>query len=263
MTREPAPPDVAPPAAPRPRARRLPIRSRAGGMAATAMGLSLLAAVGMPLADRYDPAGSAVAAVAETVADAGRFEVWFGGLPIGSLDFALSVDEARYSAQAQAQPTRTIDTLFGARLAAQGEGETDAELPRPTRFELATRFGGDRQNVTVTYSPPGRPQAVQATPEWKPREWEIDPTAQVGATDPIGAAALFLTPTPPCATARSRSSTAAAARASSSTRPARGRTAGAARAAGCASQASARATSTRSRCRWRWTSRPPPTGSRG
>ena len=197
MTREPAPPDVAPPAAPRPRARRLPIRSRAGGMAATAMGLSLLAAVGMPLADRYDPAGSAVAAVAETVADAGRFEVWFGGLPIGSLDFALSVDEARYSAQAQAQPTRTIDTLFGARLAAQGEGETDAELPRPTRFELATRFGGDRQNVTVTYSPPGRPQAVQATPEWKPREWEIDPTAQVGATDPIGAAALFLTPTPP------------------------------------------------------------------
>jgi len=195
MTREAAPPD----SAPAPRARRLPIRSRASGMAVTALCLSVLAGLGMPLAERYDHASGVATAVAETVADAGRFEVWFGGLPIGSLDFALSVDEQRYSAQAQAQPTKTIDTLFGARLAAEGEGETDAELPRPTRFELATRFGGDRQNVTVTYSPPGRPQAVQAVPEWKPREWEIDPTEQAGVTDPIGAAALFLTPTPPAA----------------------------------------------------------------
>ena len=202
MTREPAPPESGSAAdqaarAPRRPGRRLPIRSRAGGMAATALCLSVLAALGMPLADRYDHASFAAAAAVETVADAGRFEVWFGGLPIGSLDFALSVDEQRYSAQARAQPSRTIDTLFGARLAAEGEGRTDPALPRPTRFELATRFGGDRQNVTVTYSPPGRPQAVQAVPEWKPREWEIDPTAQEGVTDPIGAAALFLTPTPP------------------------------------------------------------------
>ncbi|MDF2233235.1 DUF3108 domain-containing protein [Albimonas sp. CAU 1670] len=203
MTREPAPPETPPEAAeaaavatgtrPRRPARRLPIRSRAGGTAVVALCLSVLAGLGMPLAERYDH-GSAVAA---TVADAGRFEVWFGGLPIGSLDFALSVGDARYSATAEARPSRTIDTLFGARLQAEGEGLSDERLPRPTRFEFATRFGGDAQRVTVAYSPPGRPQAVQAIPEWKPRDWEIDPTAQEGVTDPIGAAALFLTPTPP------------------------------------------------------------------
>ena len=267
MTREPAPRESVPRAGqgdrpdragPRKPARRLPIRSRASGMAVTALCLSALAALGMPLAERYGPPSSTVAAVAETVADAGRFEVWFGGLPIGSLDFALSVDEQRYSAQAEARPTRAIDTLFGARLAAEGEGLNDPALPRATRFELATRFGGDRQNVSVTYSPPGRPQAVQASPEWKPRDWEIDPTAQRDVTDPIGAAALFLTPTPPAALCNG-----AVARASSSTSRARGRTAGAARVAGCGSRASARGTWRRSRLRCRSTSPPRPTGWRG
>ena len=177
--------------APRRLRRRLPIRSRASGMAVAALGLSIVAALAMPLAQRISPAH------ATPVADAGAFEVWFGGLPLGSVAFTISVTPERYFARAVAEPARAIKSLFGAKLEAEGEGEADPVLPRPTRFSVATAFAGDHQRVEVAYSPPGRPSAVQAEPGWKPREWEIDPTAQTGTTDPVGAAALFLAPASP------------------------------------------------------------------
>lgn len=174
--------------------RRLPIRSRANGMAVAALGLAVLGALGLPLAERLDPAPFAQAG---QVADSGRFEVWFGGLPVGEVDFSISVDERSYSAHALALPAKALSRLFGAKLEARGEGEADPRLPRPTHFELAARFAGDAQRVEVRYAPPGRPAEVLAEPEWKTREWEIDPVAQMGTTDPFGAAALFLTPVAP------------------------------------------------------------------
>jgi len=105
-------------------------------------------------------------------------------------------DGSRYQALAQARPADWISALFSARLSARGAGEALGPSPRPESFETRVRFGDDDQRVTVAWDPGGAPASVVADPPFRPKPWEIDPLAQTGAADPLGAAVRWLTPRP-------------------------------------------------------------------
>jgi hypothetical protein len=157
---------------------------------AAAAGLALgAAALGAPAAAEGD-------AVQAGAREAGRFDIYWGGLSMGRLDYDLSVEDGRYMVRAVAKPSGVAKLLFDARLKAEGEG-TISPAPEPERFAADLRFNDDRQAVEVVFDPGGRPRSVAADPPWKPRRWEIEPTEQTGALDPMAAAAVLAAPVAP------------------------------------------------------------------
>lgn len=133
--------------------------------------------------------------------EATRFEVHFGGLYAGRLTVALARDDDRYALRAQARPANWVSALYRAGLTAEGEGAV-AATPRPERFEVRARFGDDDQRVAVDWGPDGRPASVAAEPPFRPRPWQLDPSTQQGAVDPVAAAVRFLEPRAPEALCR-------------------------------------------------------------
>lgn len=137
-------------------------------------------------------ATSATAEGAEQVA----FELFFGGLRAGEMAVELFRGEGRYALRAEGRPASWVRTLYRAGISAEGSGAV-ASAPRPERFAVRARFGDDDQRVEVLWGPDGAPAQVTADPVWRARPWEVDPTAQRGALDPVAVAVRLLEPRTP------------------------------------------------------------------
>lgn len=123
------------------------------------------------------------------------YDLYLGGIRIGELSFQAGLDGERYRAASAMQTAGILGVFLGAGYAATSEGRVGPAGMAPQRFAAEGRVGGDVQAVEMTYDA-GRPAAVRAEPPFKPKPWQIEPTAQAGTLDPVTAALTALAPMP-------------------------------------------------------------------
>lgn len=126
-----------------------------------------------------------------------RFDIYFGGIRAGQLDIAMHFQDGKYTATSELRSAGVVGFFYDAFYQAEAEGrEATASRLHPTVFAAKSKFDGDKQDVTIRFGPSG-PRKVEAEPAYKPKPYEIDPTAQHGAIDPLSAAVALLTPARP------------------------------------------------------------------
>ncbi|MFT4793457.1 MAG: hypothetical protein ACJAVR_003105 [Paracoccaceae bacterium] len=128
--------------------------------------------------------------------DKALFDLHFGGIWAGTLDLALRFDGDAYTASAQGRTEGLVGALYGASFSAEARGDAPggagpAPGARPDTFNAKGSFGGDKISLRIAFGPTA-PRAVTADPAFKPKPYQIDPAAQTGVFDPLGAAALLL-----------------------------------------------------------------------
>lgn len=130
------------------------------------------------------------------MADAALFDVHFGGIWAGTLDLALRFEGDGYRAAASGRTEGVIGAFYGASFSAEAHGDApggDGPAPgaRAEAFDAKGSFGGASIALSIAFGPDA-PALVTADPAFKPKPYQIDPTAQAGVFDPLGAAALLL-----------------------------------------------------------------------
>lgn len=128
--------------------------------------------------------------------DSALFDLHFGGIWAGTVDLALRFEGDAYHARAVGRTEGVVGAFYGASFTAEASGDApggDGPAPgaRADAFDAKGAFGGDKIELSIAFGPEA-PVEVTADPAFKPKPYQIDPTAQIGVFDPLGAAALLL-----------------------------------------------------------------------
>ncbi|MEL6316919.1 MAG: DUF3108 domain-containing protein [Pseudomonadota bacterium] len=157
-------------------------RFAAGAAVAAALAAGGAAAVGPSAAEARAPIDMALS-----------YQLSVTGLVIGALDVTLKVDEANYEGALNAQTSGLAGWFAQAKAESNGAGAVDAAgKVTPATFNVRTDTGKKTLNVTMDFEGDA-PKTVTAEPPYQPRHYEVDPTTQSGALDPIGAMVAAVT----------------------------------------------------------------------
>ena len=123
------------------------------------------------------------------------YDLYLGGIKAGELTVDSRVTGARYRAQSVMRTAGVVGFFYKASFEAETEGALSPRGPRPLRFAAASRMKKKSQFVEMFYGA-NAPREIRAEPAFVPKPWQIDPTKQSGAFDPITAALWALAPRP-------------------------------------------------------------------
>ena len=161
------------------------IRRNAVGVLLTALGMAGMAGT----AGSYDKPGQGPRIIKV-------FDLYLGGIKGGEMSIAVWEDEARYHAEAKLRTAGVVGAVYEASFAAEARGAVTSGGYRSDMFKAQSAMYEKSQYVLIAYSD-GTPAAIHAEPPFIPKPWQIEPTEQTGALDPITAALFALTPMPP------------------------------------------------------------------
>ncbi len=124
------------------------------------------------------------------------FDIYFGGIRAGELAIDMRFDGDGYEARSQLTSAGVVGAFYDAFYEAEAKGARATQKLRPAAFEAKSAFGGKRQDVRILFGLFG-PKKVESDPPYKKKSYEIDPTAQLGAVDPLTAAVALFAPEKP------------------------------------------------------------------
>ncbi|MEM7508569.1 MAG: DUF3108 domain-containing protein [Pseudomonadota bacterium] len=133
--------------------------------------------------------GTAAAPEAERLGDIDHiYDIYLGGLWVAEMTVTAEIANDHYEADAVLRTKGLIGALYKASFEVEAEGAVAAETGYyPARFTANSRNSKKSQFVEMRYEA-GRPSTLTAEPEFQPKPWEVDPTAQADAADPLSAA---------------------------------------------------------------------------
>ena len=123
------------------------------------------------------------------------YDLYLGGIKAGELTMNAQVAGENYRAQSVMRTAGVVGMLYKASFEAEAEGALSAGGPKPLRFAAASRTKKKSQFVEMFYGADA-PREIRAEPAFVPKPWQVDPTKQTGAFDPITAALWALAPRP-------------------------------------------------------------------
>lgn len=123
------------------------------------------------------------------------YDLYLGGIRAGELTVDAEVRGERYRAQSVMRTAGVVGFFYKASFEAEAEGALSPDGPRPLRFAAASRMKKKSQFVEMFYGPDA-PREIRAEPAFVDKPWQVDPTKQSGAFDPITAALWALAPRP-------------------------------------------------------------------
>lgn len=123
------------------------------------------------------------------------YDLYLGGIRAGELTMDAQVAGDNYRAQSRLRTAGIVGMVYKASFEAEAEGALSASGPKPLRFAAASRTKKKSQFVEMFYGADA-PREIRAEPAFVPKPWEVDPTEQSGAFDPITAAIWALAPRP-------------------------------------------------------------------
>lgn len=123
------------------------------------------------------------------------YDLYLGGIKAGELTVDAQVRGERYRAHSVMRTAGVVGYFYKASFEAETEGALSPDGPRPLRFAAASRMKKKSQFVEMFYGADA-PREIRAEPAFVPKPWQVDPTAQSGAYDPITAALWTLAPRP-------------------------------------------------------------------
>ena len=124
----------------------------------------------------------------------GEFDLLVGGVLVLELSIRGEIGLTGYRVDARAETAGMVSNLYDAGLEAKSTGRIGSGALVPARFEARTRNSEKRQTVEVTWD--GDRPVVAAEPAFDPKPWEIEPSEQRGAFDPLTAIATAFVPLP-------------------------------------------------------------------
>lgn len=125
-----------------------------------------------------------------------RFDLWFAGLRLGEVRFAMSEDGGGWRAEGELTAKGLADLFMPSHGRAEATGAWAGDLPAPEAFSADGNFGKHPQTVLLRHVPGEAPQ-IEAEPALRERDYDPAPATLVGALDPLSAAVAALTPRPP------------------------------------------------------------------
>ena len=123
------------------------------------------------------------------------YDFYLGGIKAGELAIDADMQGDRYHATSILKTAGIVGFVYKASFEAETEGLLTPDGFEPVRFQADSRMRKKEQRVEMRYAN-NAPREVLAQPKFDPRPWQVDPTQQVGALDPITAAISALAPMP-------------------------------------------------------------------
>ena len=123
------------------------------------------------------------------------YDFYLGGIKAGELSIDADMKGDRYHATSILRTAGIVGFVYKASFEAETEGRLTSAGFEPVRFLADSRMRTKEQRVEMRYAN-NAPQQVLAQPKFDPRPWQIEPSEQVGALDPITAAISALAPMP-------------------------------------------------------------------
>lgn len=119
------------------------------------------------------------------------FRLYVGGVKVGKANVVARFDGERYWVRTVATATGAAGFFFDAEVESVAEGVVLAGRTgvAPESFRLDMLSGEKPQDVFIRYAD-NRPAEIIAEPPFTPKPYELDPSRQVGALDPISAGVL-------------------------------------------------------------------------
>lgn len=123
------------------------------------------------------------------------YDLYLGGIRAGELTMDARINGDRYKAASVMRTAGIVGAFYKASFEAKTEGTLTPSGLKPQRFSAASRMSSKEQFVEMLYAGDA-PKEVRAKPAFVPKPWQIEPTEQEGAFDPISAALTTLAPKP-------------------------------------------------------------------
>lgn len=123
------------------------------------------------------------------------YDFYLGGIKAGEVSIDANVTGDQYRATSILRTAGIVGFFYKASFEAETEGTLAPNGLMPVRFHADSRMRSKEQSVEMRYAN-NAPREVLAEPAFDPRPWQVEPTEQIGALDPISAAISALAPMP-------------------------------------------------------------------
>ena len=123
------------------------------------------------------------------------YDLYLGGIKAGELEVTAEIGDADYRARSALRTAGIVGFVYKASFEAETEGRIGDDGYAPARFQADSRMRSKHQSVEMSYAG-NAPDEVRAEPAFVPKPWQIEPSEQTGAFDPITGALLALAPAP-------------------------------------------------------------------
>jgi len=124
------------------------------------------------------------------------YDLYLGGIWAGVLTIDARFGETGYTGESIMRTAGIVGFFYKASFEAEIRGQLGEGGLVPVRFAAASRMQSKEQFVEMLYGPDAAPSAVNATPPFVPKPWQVDVAEQGGTLDPISAALSALAPKP-------------------------------------------------------------------
>lgn len=151
---------------------------------APALGLLVLIGLGLASPSRESRAVAPASAAGEF---AGIYDLYLGGIRGGEIVLSASLERLSYRAEATGRTAGVIGKLYKAGFDAKTRGRVTARGYVPERFSAKTHTPSKNLTLEIGYAG-GAPLKVSAEPPFDPKPWQLEPSEQTGAFDPLSAA---------------------------------------------------------------------------
>lgn len=123
------------------------------------------------------------------------YRAYIGGLPLGELDLRLRFNEAGYQASGDFKMVTLLRLILDADARAKAEGVWGAGgRAQARRFTYWLRDGDEVRDTAFRFDAAGRPVAVEASPPFRDKSYDMAIEEAAEAFDPATAAAMLAAP---------------------------------------------------------------------
>ena len=137
------------------------------------------------------------AAASESVTEALSYRAYIGGVPLGTLNLKIELDETNYSTEAKFDVGGWLSWALDTDARASSSGSLSAGAPIPEEFRYWVRDGKKERNTEMLFDASGNPSEVRADPVFRQRSYDINTLDEVRqSVDPASAVALLAAPRP-------------------------------------------------------------------
>lgn len=140
------------------------------------------------------------AVASEPVAETLSYRAFIGGLPLGTLNLKIAMDEGRYATEAQFLIGRWLQWALDTDARASSEGTVAEGRLIPTSFDYWVRDEEKERRAQMDFDAEGNAVDVRSTPPFDVRDYDVTLEDVRGAVDPATGVALLSAPrSEPCA----------------------------------------------------------------
>ncbi len=135
-----------------------------------------------------------VSSAAEPVSESLAYRAYIGGLPLGTLNIKIAMDQDRYATNARFDIASLLSWVLDTDARASSSGVINNGGAVPQSFDYWVRDGKKQRNTEMRFDVAGNASEVLADPIFRKRSYDLTLDQVKGAIDPATAIAMLSAP---------------------------------------------------------------------